>query len=197
MMLDSVDDFFADHDELPSVIMISGHAGSGKDTFAKMIKKHLSLNGQRVLIAHFGDSLKHICMDYLDWDGEKNEYGRQLLQMVGTDYFRRYDEVFFVRYLLESILFLSQNWDYVIIPDVRFPNEIEIFVDYFNVSYIRMYRNTDNGMTKDSNEHVSETALDNYSNDIVEEQKIINNGTLTDLDIKAGEWVKDYFARGF
>ena len=67
------------------IIAISGHAQNGKDTTANIIKKHLEERGDKVLIVHYADLLKFICTKYFDWDGQKDEKGRHLLQYIGTD----------------------------------------------------------------------------------------------------------------
>ena len=52
-------------------ISISGQARHGKDTAAKFIKFRLEEEWERkVLIVHYADLLKHICSNYLGWDGK-------------------------------------------------------------------------------------------------------------------------------
>ena len=57
----------------------------------------------------------------------------------------------------------KDEWDYVLIPDTRFPNEIEGMAD-FNPKHIRIVRPGFNMLTEEQQKHPSETALDNYSN---------------------------------
>ena len=66
------------------VIVISGKAQHGKDTTAGFLKDALEADGYPVLIAHYGDLVKYVCKMYLGWNGEKDEYGRSLLQYAGT-----------------------------------------------------------------------------------------------------------------
>ncbi len=188
---------YDDARDLPALILISGHAGAGKDTLAKMIKCELSARGQRVLITHFADVLKYICVQYLDWDGNKDEYGRQLLQYVGTGLVREYNEDWFVSFLWDIFFILKGNWDYVIIPDARFPNEIEGFRDDFYVEHIRISRDAESQMTKDAMEHISETALDSYTAPDVYTTTMTNNGSIDELHDVACQWVKDYLARRY
>ena len=67
------------------VICISGKAQHGKDTSALMVKEMLEDDGYKVLIAHYGDLVKYICRTFFQWNGEKDEAGRSLLQRIGTD----------------------------------------------------------------------------------------------------------------
>ena len=69
-------------------------------------------------------------------------------------------------------------YDYVIIPDVRFPNEIDKMYDDFDCITVRVIRpNFDNGLTEEQRKHPSETALDNYPM----EYELINDGNLEKL----------------
>ena len=70
------------------VVCISGKAQHGKDTTAGMMKTVLESMGHTVLIAHYGDLVKYVCRTFFGWNGEKDAYGRSLLQKVGTDIVR-------------------------------------------------------------------------------------------------------------
>lgn len=163
-------------------ICISGYAQHGKDTTAEMMKHVLSTrekNAKNVKIIHYADLLKYICKSMFDWDGVKDEYGRSLLQYVGTDKVRKRDESFWVRFVSDLVTIFDGEWDYVIIPDTRFPNEVNYLRDAgFDVMHIRVIRpNFDNGLTPSQKRHPSETAMENESPDVT----IINSGTPTDL----------------
>ena len=162
-------------------ILISGKAGHGKDTLAKFLKSTLESRGKRVLITHYGDLLKFICTSYFNWDGRKNQDGRTLLQHVGTDIIRARRPQFWVIFILDMLTLLHDQWDYAIIPDVRFPNEIEGLAD-LNPYHIRIIRPGYNMLTIEQQQHSSETALDNYKN---VQLTVINDGTLNDLEIQA------------
>ena len=73
---------------MKGTIIISVKSGSGKDMMAQFMKEELAKHGQKALVIHFGDAVKWFCRDFLDWDGKKDEVGRTLLQMVGTDIVR-------------------------------------------------------------------------------------------------------------
>ena len=167
--------------------MISGKAQHGKDTAASILREIFEENGKSVLITHYGDLVKYICKTFFGWDGKKDEYGRNLLQYVGTDVIRSKDPDYWVKFVNGIISFFSSEWDLVIIPDTRFPNEIEFLKSSgLNVIHIRVTRSDFiSPLTEKQKNHPSETALDHYEADYY----INNDGTITDLKQKLFEWV--------
>ena len=99
------------------VICISGQAGAGKDTVGQIMKEQLERQGKSVLITHNADLLKYLCRTLFDWDGQKDEAGRSLLQYVGTDVVRKQRPDFWVNFLISIFDLFGDNWDYAIIPD--------------------------------------------------------------------------------
>lgn len=171
------------------VICISGKAQHGKDTTAGFMKDFLEFEGKKVLIAHYGDLVKYVCKTFFDWNGEKDEVGRTLLQRVGTDAIRAQDETYWARFIKNILKFFPDEWDYVLIPDCRFPNEIE-YLDVwgFDVTHLRVVReNFVSPLTEEQQKHPSETALDEYGQDIL----LINRGDLADLQYAVKELTND------
>ena len=80
--------------------MISGHAQNGKDTVASMIGNDLKKHGYRVLITHYGDLVKYICKTFFNWNGKKDDYGRTILQYVGTDIIRHAEPDYWVEFIV-------------------------------------------------------------------------------------------------
>lgn len=158
------------------VICISGKAGHGKDTAALFLKEQLVLSENSVLIAHFGDLVKYVCKTFFDWNGKKDEAGRELLQTIGTDIVRDEDPDYWVRFIADMLGFFEQAYDYVLIPDARFINEIEYLIKSgFDVTHIRVIReNYISDMPADQQNHISETALDDYVPDVY----VYNSGYL-------------------
>lgn len=167
------------------VICISGKARHGKDTLAGILKDHLESQGYRVLVAHFGDLVKYICEKYFDWDGQKDIKGRTLLQYVGTDVVRTQQPNYWTDFVKSVLALFPDEWDYVLIPDCRFPNEIECFKENnFNAYLVRITRpNCDSGLTEEQLNHPSETSMDNYEADCY----VMNDSTLEALTRKAPE----------
>ena len=101
------------------IIMVTGKAGSGKDTFYRLatLFRAGSLAVSRFA---FADSVKSVARS-LGWDGRKDAKGRKLLQDVGA-VGRAYDKDIWVNDVLNTIEEL--NRDVIpIITDLRFANE--------------------------------------------------------------------------
>lgn len=94
------------------------------------------------------------------------------MQHVGTDIIRRQDKNFWVDFIAKILSWFRSNWEYVIIPDCRFENEIYRFVEQgFNVIHIRVQRDhAPQTLTAEQANHPSETELDNVNPDY-----LINN----------------------
>ena len=110
-----------------------------------------------------------------------------LLQKVGTDIVREQRPNFWV-----DILSLFPNeWDFVIIPDSRFPNEIDSLKQAgLSVIHLRVRReNFESPLTAEQQNHPSETALDHVVPDFL----IVNDGTLEDLYNKVCNLVVDRY----
>lgn len=178
-----------DKKEEVKIIAISGHAQNGKDTVARMLKEELEERGFNVLTAHYGDLVKYICRTFFGWDGNKDEYGRGLLQYVGTDVIRKQQPDYWVDFIIQMLKFFSGNWDVVLIPDARFPNEIRVLQEAgFHVTHLRVERpGFDNGLTEEQKNHPSETALDHTAPDA----RIVNDGSLEHLEMLIEEYVKE------
>lgn len=162
------------------VILISGKAQNGKDTTAMLLEKHLTNKSSKVLITHYGDLVKYICTMFFSWDGKKDEAGRQLLQYVGTDIVRAREPNYWANFVYGIVDMFKSNWDYVLIPDARFPNEIDIFKNRVkDTVHIRVDRGDfDNGLTEEQKVHPSETSLDNTTPDYL----LHNTGSLAELE---------------
>lgn len=157
-------------------IFITGNCG--KDTTAFMMKELLEKQKKKVLIIHYADNLKLFAKNYFGWSGQKDEKGRELLQWFGTDVVRKNYEDTWVDMIVALLKGIKTLYDYIIIPDVRFPNEIDKMCDNFNCVTVRVIRpNFDNGLTEEQKKHPSERALGNYPM----EYELINDGDLEKL----------------
>lgn len=171
------------------VILISGKAQNGKDTVASILREKLIGDKHKVLVTHYADLLKHLCRSYFGWDGNKDEHGRKLLQYVGTDVIRTKNPSLWVDFVAMILQYFNENWEYVIIPDCRFPNEINRMAEAgFDTTHVRVLRpGFQSPLTEEQQNHPSETALDDTNPDVY----IENSGTIEDLKQIVLDWVEE------
>lgn len=163
----------------PKIFILSGIAGSGKDTVSKIIEKYYS-NEKCISIA-FAYYIKDYVKRITNWDGSEETKPRELLQQLGIELVKnKIDSKLFIKRVLEDIEVFSYFYDIIIVDDARLVDEIEdLKAKYPNSISIRIIRNNyDNKLTKDQKNHITETGLDNYNNF----DYIINNqGNYEDL----------------
>lgn len=160
------------------IIGIAGLAGSGKDTFAEMLHEEFIQKGLHGEVIPYAWLLKSILKDYFHWDGKKDEAGRTLLQTVGTDIIREKNPDFWVDFLINMADAFSNVWDYIIIPDVRFENEVTKWHDSkYSCCFLGIRREFESSLTPEQRAHVSEQFAETFIPDIM----IDNNTTLDEL----------------
>lgn len=166
-------------------ICISGKAQHGKDSVANALSDVLTQRGKSVLVIHQADLLKFICKTYFNWNGEKDDFGRTLLQRVGTDIIRKEKPDFWVDFIEEVTSFFDGTWDWILVPDTRFLNELErLKTPTSKVIHIRVQRpNFISPLSAEQQLHPSETSLDNAKYDYL----LINDGNLDELKQKVIE----------
>jgi len=152
---------------MKQIFLISGYAESGKDSTAKILKDNLTGNS---LVLHFADYLKYIAKEYMGWNGLKDIEGRTLLQKLGTEKVRMQLKwpLYWVERVCDIIQILEGDYDYFLIPDLRYINELHYPIAIFpnKVTSIRVKRlNFENDLTPEQRNHISETELENYSHD--------------------------------
>lgn len=181
-------------------IFVTGNCG--KDSFGEALKRQLETKGKKVFNTHYADFLKFYCARYKNWDGQKNFYGRQLLQETGSVARNNYEDAW-VDIVISLLRGFKSEYDYAIIPDTRYPNEIE-HVKAVNSS-LRLYNQEfaeeihtirvsrpgfENDLTPEQKQHPSETALDDYEFDYY----YANVGDLKKMEEDALRWIEEYFA---
>lgn len=171
------------------VCCISAKARHGKDTAAELIKEHLEQRGQRVLIIHFADLLKYICKQFFHWDGNKDEAGRTLLQFVGTNVVGAKNPAYWAEFVVGFLKMFETEWDYVLIPDCRYPIEVATIERAFETIILRVERpNFDNGLTDAQKNHPSEVDMDNYPFDLI----LYNDKSLEEFKEKVVSFADEY-----
>ena len=177
------------------VVLVSGKAGVGKTTLANMMVKGAKDLGLNSYVDHFAGDLKFIAKVGFDWNGEKDERGRTLLQDIGT-ISRKYDENIWARRLYERVVSSSQVYHLVVIDDWRFPNELAYLKDkpmleVFSVNIHAPNREILAG-TPQYND-VSETSLpDSYTTegDLFYNITVDNRGDIDTLNITSKNLLK-------
>ena len=174
--------------KMTKFICISGKAQNGKDTTANILCDELQKSGKKTLIVHYADLLKYICKTWFGWNGVKDDAGRTILQKVGTDVVRKKRPDFWVDFILDVVELFENEWDYIIIPDTRFPNELYKIKDSgYPMTHIRVVRKDFvSPLSQVQQAHISETALDNETPDIM----LLNEGTVEDLILRIQKVVK-------
>jgi hypothetical protein len=184
LLLDDKQQFLGERIAL-IVILLSGKAEAGKDTFFEMTAQRYA-KGIIKRIA-FADALKCIAFE-MGWDGHKDVAGRRLLQDLG-EIGRRYRTDLWVDKTIETLQAYSRDADIVCFTDCRYPNELagikscEAIDASSTVVTVRIER--PGHVIAANQNHISETALDGYAFDYT----IINDGTLEDYREKVLETV--------
>ena len=153
----------------PNIVLITGHARNGKTESAKYIQKILTNCHKKVALVNYADYLKYLALSQFGWSGVKDEAGRTLLQNLGSDV-RTVNPDFWIEIVYMTVCTVLRNFDYVVIADCRYPNEVEYWENHgFNVTKIRVIRegNFTDLMTEKQRKHESETALDDYPMDYI------------------------------
>ena len=159
------------------IIGISGKKRSGKDTVFSMIDA-ITAHEVRTTRTAFGDQIKQEIAESMnitvgDIDADKERF-RPLLQWWGAEFRRGYcgDDYWIKKMRLAAATWYARDW--LIITDVRFPNEAELVRELDGV-LIRVERDTGLDDT-----HDSETALDDYDHF---DFRFKNDGSLDDLEL--------------
>ena len=167
------------------IILISGKAGSGKDTAAEITRRILEEEyGKCTLITHFGDPVKFVAEKFFDWNGKKDEAGRSLLQWIGEKG-REFCKTFWVDIIIGMLNAFRGQWDYVLIPDTRYLTEVQNMVstpaDAWTEDPITVRiecQSPRREMTEEQKQHISEIDLDDYHFDWY----INNDGNYAELE---------------
>lgn len=172
-------------------IGISGKMGSGKTTLAKQINEYYS---NIFYITSFAKKLKTLACELFNMD--INNKDRLLLQQLGQS-MRNINEDVWINYAIKD----AKKYDNVIIDDARFENEVltlknnDYFLIKLNISKDLQYKRL-NKTYINANSHInnssdiSETSIDNISNDIYDLIIDVDNNEIDILNIVINEITK-------
>lgn len=173
----------------PWIILIAGKAGSGKSTLAKYIKELFEKDKKKVIISPYTKYLKQYIEEITGEPLTEENKPRDLLQKLSSQLIKKRlgKENLFIERQIDDIEIYSYFANIIIIPDVRFPKEIEVIKEKFkNVLSIGMIRNNYvTTLTKEQQQDITETALENYKN----YDEIINNNNI-DLKVVAKQLIE-------
>lgn len=141
---------------------------SGKSHVADTLF-HRSKLGVEGGIIPFAKPLKSLARDFFGWDGQKDERGRKLLQVLGTEVGREYGgwDFWIKKWKLEIEKFqeeifskIPKNWQphthlLIIVDDVRFSNEAEEIINLGG----KVFEVVNKALDSNDN-HISEGGID-------------------------------------
>jgi len=155
------------------IIEITGKAGAGKTTLANALATIAAKYEKRAIVLSFATSLKDMCTELYQWTGEKDGHGRTILQHIGQTV-RQKKKDFWVDIVKMKIELIKNEYDFVIIDDMRYPNE-----KLSGAYTIEVKRESGAPMTDEQKEHESEKG--GIKTDVV----LNNVGDKNELNIKA------------
>lgn len=170
--------------------LICGKARAGKDTFAKLIKQEEEKNSKKVCILKLTAPLYSWAKDYFNYDKEKDEKPRELLQTLGYDILqlKLKKKDFLLDYLITTIEVLDNYYDVGLITDGRLVHEIEVLKEkYPNIKTILLTNKKDNKLTNKEKNHQTEIDLDDYK----DFDYIVENKDMKSLKLEALKIVED------
>lgn len=170
--------------------LICGKARAGKDTFAKLIKQEEEKDNNKVCILKLTAPLYSWAEDYFNYDKEKDEKPRELLQTLGFDILqlKLKKKDFLLDYLITTIEVLDNYYDVGLITDGRLVHEIEVLKEkYPNIKTILLTNKKDNKLTNKEKNHQTEIDLDDYK----DFDYIVENKDMESLKLEALKIVED------
>ena len=170
--------------------LICGKARAGKDTFAKLIKQEEEKDNNRVCILKLTAPLYSWAEDYFNYDKEKDEKPRELLQTLGYDILqlKLKKKDFLLDYLITTIEVLDNYYGVGLITDGRLVHEIEVLKEkYPNIKTILLTNKQDNKLTNKEKNHQTEIDLDDYK----DFDYIVENKDMESLKLEALKIVED------
>ena len=170
----------------PKIFILSGKAKSGKNYVADLIEKYYL--DKKCIQLSYAYYLKQYVKKITNWNGSDENKPRDLLQSLGIDLVKKIDNELLVRRVMEDIKVYSYFFDVIIVTDARLIEEIETPKKLFNCITIRINK-SDNNLTEEQKNHITETNLDNYQNF----DYIIENKNIEELENQIINILKEVF----
>ena len=145
------------------IIILTGKAQSGKNISANIIKEYYEKKNKKTVILAYAKYLKDYAKEIINWDGKEETKPRELLQQLGVELIKnQIDENMLINRIKEDIKVYQYFFDIIIISDARFETEIEEIKKENKVTVIKI-EGKQNNLTLEQQNHITETALDNYN----------------------------------
>ena len=164
-------------------ILINGHAQTGKDTVINIIKAYSAKKGIFVFACSTIDTFKHIAYDSFNWDGIKDEKGRQLLSDLKLSY-TAYNKNFILTFIENAKPQVDWQVDTITIICVRDIPELEQAKNFYRDELITLLITRPN-LEKFNN--VADANVTNFNYDYT----IHNDGSLEELKLKVEEFLNE------
>jgi hypothetical protein len=180
-------------------VMVAGKMGAGKTTFSDMLLAELNKSGWRSGKFALATPIKNIALS-MGWDGKKDEKGRKLLQVLGTEGGRAYNENCWVSLLIDKYIPNQPKYpfDVIIIDDWRFPNE-RTYIENNLLYDVVPIRIVGREASDSNNNHASEISLPNGDYTGYYTKIIGNSGdiyTLQKSAIEFANYLKNTYDKG-
>lgn len=173
-------------------IGIVGKLGSGKTSLANYLVAEFGYTKMS-----FADPMKDIAKEFFDVEKGRPLY-RELMQKLGTDWFRSIDPDVWVKHLLKRA-----TGDRMVVDDVRFPNEAKglldagwllVYLDCSEDIRIRRVLERDGSFDPACLSHPSETGVDDIVHFYESDLYYIDAKGSTD---EVNEYVQELILNGF
>ena len=185
------------------IVLISGKMGSGKTTLSeglqqKLCVKNVTLQKFASILYEMHDHIIEVAKKYAIIKPDDNTKHKEILQFIGTDYFRKvFGQDVWVKAMVTKLH--KVNKPIIIIDDCRFKNELAAFDKDYDVLKIRLecskeVRKARCDCWRDNDTHPSETDLDFEEFDLMINTE--RNSSLETLE-KAVEVIKETYNKAY
>lgn len=152
---------------IKKIFLIHAPARSGKNTCAEAMADYYKSKNKRCCIVAFGDVVKFTLEKYYGITDYKSEWGRSNIQHYATEQCRGKIPTLWADWVCNWVKATEDDWDIIIIPDLRFKNELETVEKNFpsivrTINIIRPDIQECSDLTEEQKQHQSESELDNY-----------------------------------
>lgn len=169
-------------DKNPVIIAIAGRARSGKSSIGKNLKKLYEQDGKKGIILEITRPLKYYIEQILEHKIDEKKKPRQYLQKISSNLIKEklgfYD--LFIQREIEDICVFSYFKDVIIIPDIRFPKEIDTLRKNFKNVFVVLVVSDKmfSDLTEEEMNDITEVSMDGY----LEYDYLIQNEPGVDLE---------------